>query len=826
MSKGSVEVHKSLDDAAKILAKEVAVIEAANEIKIKVDGSQAKTEAKETADTVINEVKRAQKDSTINITADGSSAKMNAKETARTITDEVKQAEKNSNIEITADGSSAINQSKRTAKEIQSEINKIKEAIKELNYNKLDLLGSSKTNRKKNIANSYADYELNSGNKFNFLKDAYAIELANEKLSKHHSYEYNELKENDNVAKSYLTSLKKQTLEYEKQGNELQNSLALLQKELTLINSINSSPKPKVISTPANEDQNSDQRIQAENSALLTQKKYIDELSLKEKELWDLRFNNSIKELTYRDPIFDKMKEYYHEQEVQLKKLQTIKSKYGNYVNDVTDINQARISFNSLLSDYKSAGPIIERNLSNGMQQFSATVKDAEGNSKKLVATIADGKMYSSITKSTEATNAFSKFTAMLGDRWKAVAAYVFSFSSFYEILNILKQGFTIVNELDDALTEMRKVSEEPLSVLKAYQVESFTTADAIGTTAKALQDSTADWMRLGESLDDAKESAKDSTILMNVSEFDNIDDATKSLVAMSQAYEEFEKIEIIDKLNNIGNNYSIATNDLASSLQRSAATLKLAGNSLDEAIALTTAGNSILQDPDSVGAGLKTISLRILGTEEAKEELASLGEDVDDFIVQTSSKLDEQVRHFTAVASNSFEGISLLDDNGNYRSTYQILADIATIYEEIIETDKKYGTNRGQGLIELLAGKNRANILASILQAPDLLKSVYESSLSSEGSAEEELNKYLDSISGKVDKLKNQIQELASVSINSDFLKDAVVALTDLLSLVTQLIDKIGILPTLGVGGGALLGLSSFIKNFGRTHCESLKIA
>ena len=56
-------------------------------------------------------------------------------------------------------------------------------------------------------------------------------------------------------------------------------------------------------------------------------------------------------------------------------------------------------------------------------------------------------------------------------------------------------------------------------------------------------------------------------------------------------------------------------------------------------------------------------ISLRILGTEEAKNELASLGEDVDDFVVQTQSKIDETVRSYTAVASNAFKGISVLDE-------------------------------------------------------------------------------------------------------------------------------------------------------------------
>jgi hypothetical protein len=39
----------------------------------------------------------------------------------------------------------------------------------------------------------------------------------------------------------------------------------------------------------------------------------------------------------------------------------------------------------------------------------------------------------------------------------------------------------------------------------------------------------------------------------MNVSEFDSIDDATESLIAMSQAYDDLDKMDIINKLNEVG---------------------------------------------------------------------------------------------------------------------------------------------------------------------------------------------------------------------------------------------------------------------------------
>lgn len=260
-------------------------------------------------------------------------------------------------------------------------------------------------------------------------------------------------------------------------------------------------------------------------------------------------------------------------------------------------------------------------------------------------------------------------------------------------------------------------------------------------------------------------------------------------------------------------NNYAISTDELASALQRSAATLKVAGNDIYEAAALVTAGNSVLQDAESVGTGLKMISLRILGTEEAKDELASLGEDVDDFVVQTKSKLDQTVRNFTAVKSNDFKGVSILNDNGNYKSTYEILRSISEVYQEILETDKKAGTNRGQALLEVLAGKNRSNVAAAILQQPELLKSVYESALNSEGSAQEELEKQLETIEAHINSLKNAWEQLWVGNNN----RETINFFIDLAKSILDVINNIGVLNTALIGGSGIFGIFKSLKGDGR---------
>lgn len=449
---------------------------------------------------------------------------------------------------------------------------------------------------------------------------------------------------------------------------------------------------------------------------------------------------------------------------------------------------------------------------------------DPDGNATETLEGTLNGSKYvgtwnesigtivsTTTTETKKATSVLGDFFSGLKQRWMSLGQYLLSFGSFYEVFDVLKQGFNIAKDLDDALTEMNKVSDAPLFKLKNYQKESFGIADEIGATGLQIQQSTADFLRLGESFDEAKKSAEAANILYNVSEFESIDAATESLIAMSAAYQDMDKMAINDKLNNVGNNFSISTDGLATALQTSASALVTAGADIDKSIALITAGNAVVQDPASVGAGIRTIALRLMGTEEAKQQLEATGEDTSDYIVQTASKINDSFKAFTAVASNDFEGISILDENGNNRDVYEILQDVADIYDEIVATDKEFGTNHLNGLLELMAGKNRSNIAASIIQNKDILRNAYEASQNSEGSALEENQKHLDSISGHLDQLKNKWQEVWSGTG-----RDVVNPILDIGSGILDIVNNVGLLQTVLGGIAAGFGVKGLFKKDG----------
>ena len=104
--------------------------------------------------------------------------------------------------------------------------------------------------------------------------------------------------------------------------------------------------------------------------------------------------------------------------------------------------------------------------------------------------------------------------------------------------------------------------------------------------------------------MQEAGELAKNTAILMNVSEFDNVNDATEAMISTLQAfnYNAEDSLEIVDKLNIVGNSFAISSDGIAEGLKRSASTLVAAGNSLEQSIAMLAAGNKVIQDPETLG--------------------------------------------------------------------------------------------------------------------------------------------------------------------------------------------------------------------------------
>ena len=189
------------------------------------------------------------------------------------------------------------------------------------------------------------------------------------------------------------------------------------------------------------------------------------------------------------------------------------------------------------------------------------------------------------------------KFMDSLKNKWKEVARYLMTFGSMYRVFTVLRRGVTYVKEIDSALTELKKVTDETEESYERFLKTAAKTADKVGSTIKEIVSSTADWARIGYSLQDAVTLAESTAVLLNVSEFQSIDEATSALTSTLQAfsYTAEQSMDVVDVLNEVGNNFAISSDGIATALKDSASSLVAANNSYEEAVALIASANRVV---------------------------------------------------------------------------------------------------------------------------------------------------------------------------------------------------------------------------------------
>lgn len=235
--------------------------------------------------------------------------------------------------------------------------------------------------------------------------------------------------------------------------------------------------------------------------------------------------------------------------------------------------------------------------------QFKSGKISIEDFKSKLAALNAGFKSNSDeIRRNNEATKSWSERLGGLSSK----------FATWFSLTRIIMAGYRAIREmisavidLDTAMTELKKVTDETEETYNRFLNTAAKRAAANGATLADTITATADFARLGYTIEDAEKLADAAIVYKNVGDgINDINEASESIIATMQAFgvPAEEAMKIVDKFNEVGNNYAISSKGIGDALLRSAAAMDAANNSLDETIALTAAANTIVQDPDKVG--------------------------------------------------------------------------------------------------------------------------------------------------------------------------------------------------------------------------------
>ena len=308
------------------------------------------------------------------------------------------------------------------------------------------------------------------------------------------------------------------------------------------------------------------------------------------------------------------------------------------------------------------------------------------------------------------------------------------------------------------------------------------------------MVEATTEFRKNGFNDEDAAQLGLIASMYQNVSdEAISAGDSASFIIAQLTAFgdtmsgftSEAEKAQhVIDAVNEVANNFSVSSADLANNLGNASAALAVGNNSFEELLGLLTAGTEVTRSANKVARALVSVQSRL---NQVVDESSSTGA--------------------ALTAWYKEHNIAIYDQEGQLRSLFDVLKDTAAIWPSLTKNEQAYYLNQQAGAHQT---QNLASILSNFNSALEATETAYNAA----GSAAQENARVLESLNAKVSSVKANFQELSNNVIESDLIK----AILDLVNKALDLLDtKVGrLIVQWALLSGVLTGGISIFGNIG----------
>jgi len=368
-----------------------------------------------------------------------------------------------------------------------------------------------------------------------------------------------------------------------------------------------------------------------------------------------------------------------------------------------------------------------------------------------------------------------------------------------YAIIGIatraLKQLYQNVVELDRAITDLQiasgKTREETEELIKAYSK----LAKQLGATTLEVAQSADTWLRQGYSIEEANTLIYASMMLSKLGQIESAE-ASKALTSAMKGYkkEVEEATDIVDKFTAVDMEAAVSAGDIATAMAETATSADIAGVSMNKLIGYIATVAEVTQDgAESVGTFYKTLFARM--------NQVAAGNFIDE---ETGESLND-----VETVLNEL-GIALRDTNGIFRSSGDVLDEVASKWENFDNVEQHAiatafaGTRQQEKFIVLM--ENYGDALDYAATAAD-----------SAGTAQEKYTEaYVESIDAALNRLTTSWEKFSMTVLDSSL----VIGLVDLLSGIVDLLSGIA-----SIADGMLITIPAIVVALYALYAIILKI-
>lgn len=382
------------------------------------------------------------------------------------------------------------------------------------------------------------------------------------------------------------------------------------------------------------------------------------------------------------------------------------------------------------------------------------------------------------------------------------IAAQMAGMVGVYDVINLGKQAFSTIKELDYALVDLKKTTAMNSSELEQFYYDSNDVAKQMGVTTKEIIDQASSWSRLGyNSKQAATEMAKLSSQFALISPGMDTTTSQEGLVSIMKAWDigyQDVKSQIMDDINALGNAMAEDNQDIVEGMERSAAALAAVGTSTKDAFALFSGIQEVLQNSEKSGTSLRSVALRLRSFDETTGEYS---EDL--------ANITGELADLTKTAEHA-QGVSVFKPGSTteFKSLVDYFREIADIWDEMSQKQQNDFLLKAFGRTQAQAGAALIQNFKGVEKALDVMDNAA-------GSADKEMETAKQSITYKLNELKQTwvgtVQDIANR-------KDLSLVMSSLIGISKGLgfiIGKLGLIPSVITPIAAILGKGKSTQRF-----------
>ena len=407
------------------------------------------------------------------------------------------------------------------------------------------------------------------------------------------------------------------------------------------------------------------------------------------------------------------------------------------------------------------------------LNAFTSSLEQSNISAKDLMQTLLQGgsagqqtfaSLANAIAQSEVPLRRANKTLQDFATTLKNTVKWEISSTMVHGLESALSGAVSYAKNLNTSLTNIRIVTGQSVDDMARFAKEANVAAKALSTTTKAYADASLIYYQQGDSQELAAKKAAITIKAANSSFETSAKEMSEYLTSVWNSYQvgadELERY--VDIMANLGAKTATSLEEIATSMQKVAATANTVGVSMEQVSSIIATVSSVTRESaESIGTSYKTIFARIgdLKLGGVDEDGVGLG--------QVSSQLD-------AI------GVKILDESGNLREMGDIIIDLGTKWQTMNQAQKT-------AVAQVVAGKRQYTQLMALFENWDMFQNNMNIAENSEGALQDMADIYAESWEAASARVQASMEAIYGQVLNDEF----IIKLTDGFASITDGISK-----------------------------------